>query len=204
MKTLKEMPVREAPVREVQRGDEELLYRFEARLDFNVVGRVAEGLQMSNPFEGTATEGIFRGARVWGSDPFLLRADGIGVIDVPKTISGDGYHVLEHVRAYSFPPADLEMPPLEALLAPDFEWPDAPFPILGSSTFRTGAPALAWLNRVVARVDGFANLATGDLVIETRALAPVDPARLTARPAVGDPGTRRDPRKVNTAVHTIR
>lgn len=162
-----------------QSGDEggaegtDLLYRFEAQLEFNVVGLVSEGLQMSNPFEGTVTEGAFEGARVWGIDPFLLRRDGVGVIDVPKTISGEGYNVYEHVRAYSFAPEGLEMPPLEALLEPGFEWPDVRFPIQGSSTFRAAVPELEWLNRAVARVDGWANLATGALVIETRLLEPV-------------------------------
>ena len=151
-----------------------LLYRFEARLDFNVVGLVAEGLQMSNPFEGRATRGVFEGARVWGIDPFLLRRDGVGVIDVPKTISGDGYHVYEHVRAYSFPPEGLEMPPLDVLLDPGFDWPDLAFPIQGTSTFRTGAVGLEWLNRAVARVDGWANMANGRLVIETRILDAID------------------------------
>ena len=159
------------------RPDGQLLYRFEAQLEFNVVGLVAEGLQMSNPFEGRVTEGAFKGARVWGIDPFLLRRDGVGIIDVPKTISGDGWHVYEHVRAFSFPPEGMEIPPLEALLAPGFEWPDVPFPIQGSSTFRTGTPGLAWLNHAVARVDGWASMATGQLVIETRLLRYREPAR---------------------------
>lgn len=175
------------------REGQKLLYRFEARLDFNVVGLVAEGLQMSNSFEGRATEGSFEGARVWGIDPFLLRRDGVGIIDVPKTISGDGWHVHEHVRAYSFPPEGMEIPPLEALLAPGFEWPDVAFPIQGSSTFRTGAPDFAWLNRAVARVDGWASMATGELVIETRLLnyrAPEPVAR--AGSTVGRPGASDD------------
>jgi hypothetical protein len=152
----------------------EILYRFEAQLDVHVVGLVAEGLQMSNAFEGRVTAGRFEGARVWGIDPFLLRRDGVGIIDVPKTISGPGYHVYEHVRAYAFPPEGLELPPLEALLEPGFEWPDVRFPIRGSSTFRAGAPEQAWLNRSVARVDGWANMATGGLLIETRLLDPVE------------------------------
>ncbi|MGD2070269.1 MAG: hypothetical protein PVI57_16455 [Gemmatimonadota bacterium] len=146
----------------------ELLYRFEAKLDFNPVGLVPEGLLMSNPFEGTVTAGAFEGARVWGIDPFLLRRDGVGVVDVPKTLSWDGFHVQEHVRAYSLPPDGLEMPPLEALLAPGFEWPDIAIPMHGFSTFRAGAPELAWLNRALARVDGWGNFATGRLAIETR------------------------------------
>lgn len=164
----------EQQVVEAWSGQGVLLYRFEAQLEFNVVGLVAEGLQMSNPFEGRVTQGAFQGARVWGIDPFLLRRDGVGIIDVPKTISGDGYHVYEHVRAYAVPPAGMEMPPLEALLEPGFEWPDVAFPIHGTSTFRAGAPHLAWLNRAVARVDGWASMATGELVIETRLLEPVE------------------------------
>jgi hypothetical protein len=148
----------------------ELLYRFEAKLDVNVVGLVPEGLLMSNPFEGRVTAGSFLGARVWGIDPFLLRRDGVGIVDVPKTLSGDGFHVQEHVRAYALPPEGLTLPPLEALLEPGFEWPDVAFPIHGSSTFRAAAPELAWLNRAVARVDGSANMATGALIIETRLL----------------------------------
>lgn len=159
---------------EARGGAEGFLYRFEAQLDVNVVGLVAEGLQMSNPFEGRVTRGLFQGARVWGIDPFLIRRDGVGIIDVPKTLSGEGYHVYEHVRAYALPPEGLEMPPLEPLLEPGFEWPDIPFPIQGSSTFRTGAPHLAWLNRAVARVDGWASMATGKLVIETRLLEPMN------------------------------
>lgn len=162
------------------REDSDLLYRFEAQLEFNVVGMVAEGLQMSNPFEGRVTHGAFEGARVWGIDPFLLRRDGVGIIDVPKTISGEGYHVYEHVRAYSFAPEGLEMPPLERLLEAGFEWPDVRFPIQGSSTFRAAAPELEWLNRAVARVDGWANLASGALVIETRILQPVGASSISS------------------------
>ena len=131
--------------------------------------------QGNGRIEGRVTRGLFQGARVWGIDPFLIRRDGVGIIDVPKTISGDGYHVYEHVRAYALPPEGLEMPSLEALLEPGFEWPDIPFPIQGSSTFRTGVPHLAWLNRAVARVDGWASMATGKLVIETGLLKPVEP-----------------------------
>lgn len=146
---------------------EELLYRFEARLDVLPIGRVPEGLRMANSFDGTVTEGAFRGARVWGIDHFLLRPDGVGIVDAPKTISGDGFHLHEHVRAYCLPPDGLELPSLEALLEPGFEWPDLLFPIHGFSTFRAGTPDLDHLNRAVARIDGWANMATGGLAIET-------------------------------------
>ncbi|HSM02972.1 MAG TPA: hypothetical protein VK858_00025 [Longimicrobiales bacterium] len=169
----------------IDAGGGVLLYRFEATLDVNVVGLVPEGLLMSNPFEGRVTAGSFMGARVWGTDPFLLRRDGVGVVDVPKTISGDGFHIAEHVRAYALPPEGLELPPLEALLAPGFQWPDVDFPIHGSSTFRAAASDLTWLNRAVARVDGTANMATGALVIETRILDYRPPAAGIGTEAAG-------------------
>jgi hypothetical protein len=53
------------------------------------------------------------------------------------------------------------------MLEPDFTWPDIPFPILASSTFRTADPGLEYLNRVVTRIEGLANFATGGLAIET-------------------------------------
>lgn len=152
---------------EGSRGAGSFLYRFEARLDVLPVGRVPEGIRMVNSFDGRATAGEFEGARVWGIDHFLLRSDGVGIVDAPKTLSGDGFHLFEHVRAYSLPPEGLEMPPLEAVLDPGFEWPDVPFAIHGFSTFRAGTPELAHLNRRVARIDGWVDFTTGDLAVET-------------------------------------
>lgn len=151
----------------VERGGDELLYRFEARLDFVPIGRVPEGLRMANSFDGRVTEGAFEGARVWGIDHFLLRPDGVGVVDAPKTISGDGFHLFEHVRAYCLPPEGMEAPPLDAILEPGFEWPDVPFRVHGFSTFRAATPELEYLNRAAARIDGWADMATGALAVET-------------------------------------
>lgn len=149
------------------RHEDGFLYRFEARLDVVPIGLVPEGIRMANSFDGTVTEGVFEGARVWGIDHFLLRTDGVGIVDASKTISGDGYHLFEHVRAYCAPPDGMEMPPLEVLLEPDFEWPDVSFPIHGFSMFRAPTPELEHLNRAVARIDGWANMRTGGLAVET-------------------------------------
>jgi hypothetical protein len=145
----------------------ELLYRFEAQLSPNVVGLVPEGLRFWNPFEGVIREGFLVGARVWGNDPFVLRPDGVGIIDAPKSLSLGDLHVFEYVRGYSAPPEGLEVPPLEAFLEPGFEMPDVDFPIRGFSFFKSGHPSLETLNGSMAMIDGAANLATGALEIRT-------------------------------------
>jgi hypothetical protein len=146
-----------------------LLFRFEAELDVLPIGITPEGLRMANSYEGLVTAGDFDGARVWGTDHLLLRRDGVCVIDAQTMLSqSDNRHVYEHVYGYCLPPRGLEIPPLEMLLEPDFEWPDVDFPIVAFSTFRAAAPELAYLNSATARIDGWANFATGGLAIETR------------------------------------
>lgn len=160
-------------------ADGELLYRFEAQLEFHPIGLVPEGIRMANVFEGRVTGGAladqgFDGARVWGIDHLLLRSDGVGVIDAQKTISSGDLNLSEHVRGYCLPPAGMEPPPLEAVLDPTFEWPDVAFPIQGFSTFgvHAGLDELQQLNRAIARIDGRASFATGALEIETRIVEP--------------------------------
>jgi hypothetical protein len=147
----------------------EVLYRFEARLtEINPVGLLPEGLRLANKFEGDIVEGPLAGARVWGIDHFLVRPDGVGVIDAPETISRGDLHVFGYARGYSFAPEGLEMPPLEAMLDPGFKWPDLPFAIQGSVFFRAAHPELDWLNRAVAVINGDVNMSTGALNIVAR------------------------------------
>ena len=155
------------------------LYRFEAQIDPSVVGLVPEGLRITIPFDGRVVDGDladagFLGARVRGIDHFLLRSDGVGIIDAPKTLTAtDGRQIFEHVRAYCLPPEGLELPSLQALAERDFQWPDLFFPIHGFSTFRVAKPELGFLNRAQARIDGAGNFATGRLEIVTRILEPI-------------------------------
>lgn len=150
--------------------DSSFLYRFVAQLTPTPIGVVPEGLLMANTFEGEITEGLMKGARVWGIDHLLIRSDGVSVIDAPKTISRGHQHLSEHVRGYCLPPQGMSMPPLEALLAPGFVWPDVPFTIRATSTFRTAAPELVHLSSAIARIDGRVWFTTGRLEIETRLL----------------------------------
>lgn len=147
-----------------------LLYRFDAQLAILPLGVVPEGLRMANSFEGTVTRGLLEGARVWGIDHLLLRTDGVAVIDAQKTISLGDTHVYEHVRGYGLPPEGLSLPSLDIVFEPEFSWPDVRFPVSGSSTFRASAPELLFLNRAIARVDGWFNFTTGGLAVETRLL----------------------------------
>lgn len=149
------------------------LYRFEAQLSVNPVGLVPEGLLMANAFEGTITEGFLCGGRVWGVDHLLIRRDGISVIDAPKTLGRGARSVVELVRGYCLPPEGLQMPELERLLAPDFEWPDVPFTISGCSMFRVADPEFSELAQSIARIDGRVSMATGKLEVETRLLGRV-------------------------------
>ncbi|HEX6200842.1 MAG TPA: hypothetical protein VF150_11290 [Thermoanaerobaculia bacterium] len=148
----------------------ELLYRFEAEQTLTPVGLVPEGFRMEVAFDGVATAGAFEGARVWGSDPLLIRADGVGIIDSPKMIALPGGHVYEHVQGYCSPPEGFGPPPPEALLDPELEWPDVLFSIQGFSTFRAATPELAYLNGALARIDGWAHFASRRLAVETRLL----------------------------------
>ena len=53
---------------------------------------------------------------------------------------------------------------------PAFPWPDIDLPLVEFATCQTGASGLEHLNRTVAAGHGTVNMATGRLVVETRAL----------------------------------
>lgn len=158
-------------------------YRFEAQLSITPIGLVPEGLRMDLSFQGRVTGGTFDGARVWGTDPLLIRSDGVGILDVHKMIAKADTIVYEHVRGYCLPPAGLEMPPLDVIARPDFEFPDVPFAISGFSTFAAPSEQLASLNTRLARIVGHSSFATGRLVIEAHLLEEPDVAALMASAA---------------------
>lgn len=146
------------------------LYRFEAQLTPTPIGVVHEGLLMANAFDGRVVAGILPGARVWGIDHLLVRRDGVGVIDAPKAIVLGDRRIAEHVRGYCIPPEGMQIPPLEAMIAPGFEWPAVPFRIVATSTFRTTDPELAFLDTAIASIEGEVVFTTGRLEVETRLL----------------------------------
>lgn len=163
-------PITSTPQVRSAREERPLLYRFEAHLDVKPLVIAPEGLRMLNAFDGRITAGMLEGARVSGVDHLLVRHDGVGIIDAPKTISLGSVNVVEHVTGYCLPPAGLQMPPFQAMFEPGFAFPDLPFTVIGSSMFRTDVPELAHLNACVATIEGTVSFATGRLVVETRLL----------------------------------
>jgi hypothetical protein len=160
----------------------EQAYRFEATMTESVpIGLTPEGIRFDNTFEGTIVEGPHTGARVHAVDPFLLRPDGVGVIDAYELISTpDGHHVTARVRGYATPPEGMQLPAPEVILSPDFQWPDIDFPLHGFVLASAGADDLAWMNRTAFYIEGTFNMATRRLAIVGRYVVP-DPAPATAR-----------------------
>ena len=99
---------------------------MEARLTDSVpIGIRPEGLRVDNAFEGTITSGPFASATVRGIDYYLIRPDGVGVIDARETITGDHGAVAATARGLILPPPDLPVPPLEQLPLPPEVRPSA-------------------------------------------------------------------------------
>jgi hypothetical protein len=147
-----------------------LIYRFEAQLgELFPVGIFDEGIRFHNNFAGRIVDGPFAGARIYGLDEFLMRPDGVGEVTAPEAIDAGDVRAAVHVRGYVVPPAEMEPPPLEALLQPDFEFPDVPFRFTGSATVKTTAPQHAWMNSTIAVLEGTVNMGTGRIEVEARA-----------------------------------
>ena len=148
-----------------------LLYRFEARLsEPKPVGLLPEGLRLEIPFEGPIVEGPLAGARLEGVEHLLIRPDGVAVIDAPETISRDGLHMTAHAWGYVTPPPGVNLPPLDQMLAPDFEWPDLRLDVRGFAILRTADPDLDFLNRTAPALRGWVNMGTRELSVEAIAL----------------------------------
>lgn len=115
---------------------------------------------MDVPFTGTLTSGELEGAELHGVDYLLIRPDGVAVIDAHETIvSNNGASTVHaHATGYLVPP--FEMPPLEALLQPDFAWPDVDLPMHGAVTFESGEKGSV-LNSTVYAFTGMVNVARG-------------------------------------------
>ncbi|MFR9805241.1 hypothetical protein ACL02T_23590 [Pseudonocardia sp. RS010] len=143
------------------------LFRMEGRLtELVVVGLADEGLRMHNSFEGRIVDGEPTGGRVSGVDEFLIRPDGIGVVDAREVVVSDAGSLTATVLGYAHPPAGMPVPPLEVFLDPDFAWPDVPFALECGAVYRAANTAFDELGRTAVVHLGQVNMATRELVIE--------------------------------------
>lgn len=144
------------------------MYRMEAQLTDSVpIGLVPEGLRLDNSFVGAIIDGDLVGGQVRGVDYYLVRPDGVGVVDARETIVGDGYSIAAHARGFITPPKGLAIPPLEHLLTPGFVWPDVDFPLKVCQTYQTASIEHDQLNTTVASHVGMLNYATKRLMIDS-------------------------------------
>jgi hypothetical protein len=151
-------------------------YALDARLTGTIpIGLVPEGLRLDIAVEGTITDGPMTGGSVSGVDYLLLRPDGVAVLDVHEVVTlPSGSVVSLQVRGFATPP--FEMPPLETLATPGFEWPDTEVPIHGAVTMQTAEPSLAAFNRTVYGMTGTVNMARGEVHARAHSLATVPAA----------------------------
>lgn len=169
MSTTQTAPVTPAP----RAGIGELVYRFEGQLgDLYPIGLFDDGIRFHNQFEGSVVDGPFAGGRIFGLDQFLLRPDGVGVIVAPEVIEAGPLRVALEVRGYLVPPPGAPTPPLQALLQPGFQFPDAEFRVTGTATLATTSPDHVHLNRGVAVVEGTVNMGTGAMDVSAYLVRP--------------------------------
>ncbi|MGY1712198.1 hypothetical protein ACI8AC_22085 [Geodermatophilus sp. SYSU D00758] len=143
------------------------LFRMEGRLtELVTVGLVDEGLRMHNTFEGRIVAGEPAGGLVHGVDEFLIRPDGVGVVDAREVVVADAGSLTATVLGYAHPPAGMPMPPLEVFLDPAFRWPDVRFAIECGAVYRAGTTAFDELGRTAVVHLGWVDMATRELVVE--------------------------------------
>jgi Protein of unknown function (DUF3237) len=148
----------------------ELIYRFEARLgDLYPVGVYRDGLRFHNSFEGTITDGLFAGGRIFGLDEFTLRPDGVGVVDAPEIIETTDARLQVRVRGYVVPPTDMQFPGLEVVTSPGFQFPDIDFRFTGAAFIEAVDERYQRFNSVVGVLEGTVNMASGAIKVEARA-----------------------------------
>lgn len=146
-----------------------IVYRFRGQLGpLNPVGLFDAGIRFFNQFDGQIVDGPFAGGRISGPDFFVLRHDGVGEIHAPELIECGVHRVQLDVRGYVLPPVGMEMPPLDALLEPGFEFPDAEFRVTASALATTVAAEHTHLNGVVLVVEGTVNMGTGAMDVTAR------------------------------------
>ena len=136
----------------------------------DVIGLLPHGMRVNSHYAGTVTEGLFAGLPVEGIDYVLIRYDGVMVIDSRGVILlPTGLVVGYSLKGYWDAP--VEMPPLEALLDPEFQFPDEDVPGHGVAWFETMVPEYAFLNHTLFAWTGVINLGKQEVWGHYRALS---------------------------------
>jgi hypothetical protein len=136
----------------------------------NLVGLVPEGIRLESYSSGEFTDGLLLGATGEWVDYLLIRHDGVRVIDVRGYADDpNGMPVVWSMKGFfgepSPPPLEVR---IEAMLDPEFEFPDVEFPIHGAAWFQTMAPEHAYLNHTVFGFTGTLNPYQGKMRITFR------------------------------------
>ncbi len=148
-------------------------YAIEATITRVVpIGLVPEGLRMDVSYQGTMIEGPLTGDVVEGTDYFLLRRDGVGIVDARQVFSGEGSRTVA-ARVHGYLTSRAPMPPLEEIADPVFVWPDIDLQVHGAADLRTAAPELQAVNATVFGSTGTTNVARAELRIRAQSLARV-------------------------------
>ena len=89
-----------------------LVYCFETDITEIVsVGLVPEGIRPDVFFSGHIVGGSLSDASLHGIDYFLLRSDGIGVLDAHEVVtSNTGVHISLHAQGYITPLPEIQLP----------------------------------------------------------------------------------------------
>ena len=146
-------------------------YTSEAALvGVDFIGLVPGGLRLNSKFTGTVTDGLFAGSTTEGVDHVLIRPDFVMEMNAREIIAiPDGPPVAVTIMGFWVPTT--EMPPLEAMLDPDFAFADVEIPGHGAAWFETMAPQYAFLNHTVFSFTGTINIARGEVRVTYRSLA---------------------------------
>ncbi len=142
----------------------------------NLVGLVPEGIRMEVQLSGEFTEGLFAGATADWTNHLLIRRDGVRVMDVRGYAeTPDGTRLVWTMKGYfgepSPPPLEVR---IEAMLDPEFQFPDVELMLHGAAWFETMAPEFGFVNHTVFSFTGAVNPRHGDTSVTFRPI--VDPA----------------------------
>jgi hypothetical protein len=151
---------------------------LEGRIDeTRLIGLVPEGIRTDAFLSGEFTEGPFAGATGTWTNYLLIRRDGVRVMDVRGYAEDpDGMPVIWTMKGFLGEPSP---PPLEArieaMLDPDFQYPDVDLMLHGAAWFQTMTPEHGFVNHTVFSFSGTVNAFQGTSRVTFRPLA--DPER---------------------------